>query len=83
MPIVPIKERIEKNFSRSLIVSEREIRLYHEILKVAEHLCNLIDDCLIDSREKSIALTNIEIASLMAGAGLERNGNRLRGGDGD
>jgi len=81
VPIAPIKERLKKNFSRSLIVSEREIRLYSEILKVGEHLSNLINDCLVDSREKSLALTKVEEAVMWSGTGLERNGNRLQSDD--
>jgi hypothetical protein len=69
---VPLKKRIKENFSTPVILTRDQTYRLGEIRRLGKELCNHIDGCLENSREKSLALTRIEEAILWVGAGLER-----------
>lgn len=46
---------------------------YTKLRDKAKELANLIDELCPDSREKSLALTNLEQASMWANASIARN----------
>jgi hypothetical protein len=47
--------------------------IYQEIRKAGHDLARLIDGHVPDSREKSLAITNLEQAVMWANAGIARN----------
>lgn len=47
--------------------------IYQEIREKAKELAYLIDDLVLNSREKSLAMTNLEQAVFWANAGIARN----------
>ena len=46
---------------------------YQAIREKAKELAYLIDECVPDSREKSLAFTKLEECSMWANAGIARN----------
>ena len=52
---------------------EGQPKLYQDIRDKAKELAILINDSVPESREKSLAVTNIEQAVMWANAGIARN----------
>ena len=64
---------IENNFTYHApnIASQQK---YESLLKNAKHLANLINEYCPESREKSLAFTNLEQAIMWANASIARQG---------
>ena len=54
--------------------TEDKLPVYKEIRARFEALANFIESSVPDSREKSVAQTNLETAMFWANAGVARNG---------
>lgn len=65
-------EEIEVNFTYHA-PSKGKVKLHNEIREAGKEFSFLINDLVLDSREKSLALTKIEEAVMWANAGLARN----------
>lgn len=63
---------IEKNFTYHAPKGSQPER-YVAIRNKAKELAELIEDCCPDSREKSLAFTNLEQAVMWANASIARN----------
>lgn len=63
---------IENNFSYHA-PQEGQPEKYEEIRKKAKELAYLIDERVPNSREKSVAMTNLETAVFWANAAIARN----------
>lgn len=67
-----MNQQIKNNFKcRELDLDQ--LRKYVSILEKAEELAHLIDKRCPNSREKSLALTNLEQAMMWANAAIQRN----------
>lgn len=64
--------QIENNF-RYHAPQPGQPEIYQEIREKAKELAYLIDDLVLNSREKSLAMTNLEQAVFWANAGIARN----------
>lgn len=69
-----LKEQIENNFLYHS-PSENQVDRYKYIRSAAKELAHGIDERCPDSREKSLALTNLEQAVMWANAAIARNGS--------
>lgn len=67
-----MNKQIENNFTYHP-PKEGQPEKYAAIRDKAKELAYLIDDLCPDSREKSLALTNLETAIMWANAGIARN----------
>ena len=65
-------ETIENNFTYHS-PREDQIQQYKEIREAGKSLAYLINVLVPDSREKSLAMTNLEISIFWANAGIARN----------
>jgi len=65
------KDQIEKAFTYHSPTGDQAER-YVRIRDKAKELALLIDDCVPDSREKSVALTELETVVMWANAGIAR-----------
>jgi hypothetical protein len=65
-------EKIENNFSYHS-PKEGQPEKYQAIREKAKELAYLINDTVPDSREKSIAMTQLEDTVMWANAGIARN----------
>ncbi|WP_244660841.1 Acb2/Tad1 domain-containing protein [Paenibacillus sp. CFBP 13594] len=63
---------IENNFSYHS-PKEGQPRKYEQIRNAAKELAYLLEDTVPNSREKSLAMTNLEQAVFWANAGIARN----------
>ena len=68
-----MKERIENNFKYHA-PKEGQPEKYTTLREKAKELAYLIDELCPDSREKSVALTELETAVMWANASIARNG---------
>jgi len=68
---MPRKDQIEKAFTYHSPTGDQAER-YVRIRDKAKELALLIDDCVPDSREKSVALTELETVVMWANAGIAR-----------
>lgn len=66
------QDQIEKSFTYHKPKPEQQI-LYELIRDKAKELAFIIADVTPDSREKSLALTQLEYAVMMANAAIARN----------
>lgn len=66
------KEQIEKAFTYHPPKADQPER-YVKIRDKAKELAFVIDECVPDSREKSVAFTELESAVMWANAGIARN----------
>lgn len=66
------KDQIENAFTYHPPKGDQPER-YTKIRNVAKELAFLIDECVPDSREKSVAMTNLEQVVMWANAGISRN----------
>ncbi|WP_145413459.1 hypothetical protein [Paenibacillus xylanexedens] len=64
--------QIENNFSYHSS-KEGQPQKYEQIRNAAKDLAYLLDESVPNSREKSLALTNLEQAVFWANAGIARN----------
>jgi hypothetical protein len=64
--------QIENNF-RYHAPSPEQIQAYHELREKAKELAYLIEESCPNSREKSVAMTNLETAIMWANAAIARN----------
>ncbi|AQZ45581.1 hypothetical protein [Paenibacillus larvae] len=64
--------KIENNFKYHAL-KEGQTQKYTSIRGKAEELAHLIDESCPNSREKSLALTNLEQAVMWANAAIARN----------
>ena len=67
-----MKNRIENNFKYHS-PDELQIDKYQAIRDLAKTLAHFIDETCPDSREKSLAITNLEQAVMWANAAIARN----------
>lgn len=67
-----MNEQIENNFSYHA-PKPGQPEIYHKIREKAKELAYLIDQKAPDSREKSLATTNLEQAVFWANAAISRN----------
>ncbi len=67
-----IDPRLENNF-RYHKPKEGQIEKYHAVREKAKELAHMIDELCPDSREKSIAMTNLEQSVMWANASIARN----------
>lgn len=67
-----MNEQIENNFSYHA-PKPGQPEIYQEIREKAKELAYLIDQKAPDSREKSLAMTNLEQAVFWANAAIARN----------
>lgn len=65
--------RIENNFMYHA-PKEGQPEKYHELREKAKELAYLIHELCPDSREKSVALTELETSVMWANASIARNG---------
>ena len=63
---------IENNFTYHT-PKESQTERYVAIRNKAKELAELIEECCPDSREKSLAFTNLEQAGMWANASIARN----------
>ena len=66
------RARIENNFTYHSPITDQP-RRYQGLREEAKRLAYLIEAYVPDSREKSLALTNLEGAIMWANAGIARN----------
>lgn len=66
------KDQIEKAFTYHPPKADQAER-YVQIRDKAKEFALVIDDCVPDSREKSVAMTNLEQVVMWANAGIARN----------
>lgn len=66
------KDQIENAFTYHPPKGDQPER-YTKIRNAAKELAFLIDECVPDSREKSVAMTNLEQMVMWANAGISRN----------
>lgn len=66
------KDQIEKAFTYHPPKADQPER-YIKIRDKAKELAFVIDECVPDSREKSVAMTNLEQVVMWANAGISRN----------
>ncbi|MCP1184935.1 hypothetical protein [Paenibacillus sp. 1781tsa1] len=64
--------QIENNFSYHA-PKEGQPQKYEEIREAAKELAYLLEESVPNSREKSLAMTNLEQAVFWANAGIARN----------
>jgi hypothetical protein len=67
-----MKSQIENNFSYHA-PKEGQVEKYTAIREKAKELAILIDEQCPNSREKSVAFTNLETAVMWANASIARN----------
>ena len=67
-----MNERIENNFKYHA-PKEGQPEKYTALREKAKELAYLIDELCPDSREKSLAITNLEQATMWANASIARN----------
>ncbi|WP_339193044.1 hypothetical protein [Paenibacillus sp. FSL W8-1287] len=67
-----MNELIENNFSYHA-PKPGQPEIYHEIREKAKELAYMIDELAPGSREKSLAMTNLEQAVFWANAAIARN----------
>lgn len=67
-----MKNQIENNF-RYHAPKDGQPQKYESIREKAKEMAYLIDELCPNSREKSIAITNLETAILWANASIARN----------
>ncbi|MCM3294111.1 hypothetical protein M3661_28860 [Paenibacillus sp. MER 180] len=67
-----MNQQIENNFSYHA-PQPGQPEIYQEIREKAKELAYLIDDLAPNSREKSLAMTNLEQAVFWANAAVARN----------
>lgn len=67
-----MKEQIENNFKYHSL-KEGQPEKYNAIREKAKELAHLIDKECPNSREKSVAFTNLETAVMWANASIARN----------
>ncbi len=67
-----MNERIENNFTYHT-PKEGQTEMYERIRSKAKEFAYLIDEVCPDSREKSLAMTKLEEASMWANASIARN----------
>ncbi|MFK4167729.1 hypothetical protein ACI2LM_15930 [Paenibacillus lautus] len=67
-----MNQQIENNFSYHA-PKPGQPEIYHEIREKAKELAYLIDQKAPDSREKSLAMTNLEQAVFWANAAIARD----------
>lgn len=63
---------IENNFTYHP-PNEDQVTRYQMLREAAKDLAHLIDELVPDSREKSVAMTNLETSIFWANAGIARN----------
>ena len=66
------KDQIETAFTYHPPKGDQPER-YIKIRDAAKNFAFLIDECVPDSREKSVAMTNLEQVVMWANAGISRN----------
>lgn len=66
------KDQIETAFTYHPPKGDQPER-YVKIRDAAKNFAFLIDECVPDSREKSLAMTNLEQVVMWANAGISRN----------
>lgn len=66
------KDQIEKAFTH-YPPTLGQLERYTQIRNKAKELAFVIDGCVPDSREKSVAFTELESAVMWANAGIARN----------
>jgi len=66
------KDQIENAFTYHPPKGDQPER-YVKIRDAAKNFAFLIDECVPDSREKSVAMTNLEQVVMWANAGISRN----------
>ncbi|HMZ78246.1 MAG TPA: hypothetical protein PLL06_01005 [Acidobacteriota bacterium] len=66
------KDQIENAFTYHPPKGDQPER-YIKIRDAAKNFAFLIDECVPDSREKSVAMTNLEQVVMWANAGISRN----------
>ncbi len=66
------KDQIEKAFTH-YPPTPGQLERYTQIRNKAKELAFVIDGCVPDSREKSVAFTELESAVMWANAGIARN----------
>ena len=66
------KDQIENAFTYQPPKGDQPER-YIKIRDAAKNFAFLIDECVPDSREKSVAMTNLEQVVMWANAGISRN----------
>ena len=66
------KDQIETAFTYHPPKGDQPER-YIKIRDAAKNFAFLIDECVPDSREKSVAITNLEQVVMWANAGISRN----------
>lgn len=67
-----MNEQIENNFTYHS-PKEGQPEKYTELREAYKKLAYLIDEMVPNSREKSVALTNLETSNFWANAGIARN----------
>lgn len=67
-----MKKQIENNFSYHS-PKEGQPQKYEQIRKTAKELAYMLEESVPNSREKSLAMTNLEQAVFWANAGIARN----------
>ena len=67
-----MKEQIENNFTYHS-PKEGQPEIYQKLRDKAKEFAYLIDECVPDSREKSLAMTKLEEAVMWANAGIARH----------
>ncbi len=70
---IPVRPDIEKNFTYHA-PKPGQPELYVALREKAKELAILIDHTVPNSREQSLALTNLEQCVFWANAGIARNG---------
>ncbi len=70
---ISLKERIDSDFTYHS-PSDNQTDRYVVLRDEAKRLAHMIDERVPDSREKSLALTNLEQAIFWANAGIARHG---------
>ncbi len=75
-------EEIDKNFTYHAPFGDQPDR-YVMIRAGGHELATLIDKMVPESREKSLAITNLEQAIMWANAAIARNEVDISGGDAD
>ncbi|WPK12245.1 hypothetical protein R6U77_00740 [Lysinibacillus louembei] len=69
---MPLNQQIENNFMYHS-PKEGQQEKYEAIREKAKELAYLIDETCPNSREKSVAMTNLETAVMWANAAIARN----------
>lgn len=67
-----MNNQIENNFSYHA-PKEGQVAKYNAVREKAKELAYLIDEICPNSREKSVALTNLETSVMWANASIARN----------